>query len=240
MFRPTLLPIGHCWRELCWRGRPNDRFTRELRTQESTNLDGLRVHRLQRGGTNPVGRCQQQPVREPTPVRQRPARLAQKRINISLRDRVVLVVALRLNRPQLALHRLSHQIDPGVKTPPVGPLIPQPHLTQPRAIPGRVLQEPPANQLKLMAPNTFIGIEALEKLEETCRHGDLPESKREPPPQDTHQPPPNTPEITPTAKGHTTTKELYASRLAPELPACERPDPGLKPQRGVRERRSRC
>ena len=40
MFRPTLLPIGHCWRELCWRGRPNDRFTRELRTQESTNLDG--------------------------------------------------------------------------------------------------------------------------------------------------------------------------------------------------------
>ena len=80
-----------------------------------------------------------------------------------LRDRVVRVVRLGLDRPQTPAVFLGDQVDTQIPRRTIRPLVPQPHLSQSTPILGRVLQEPLDDALELLASPVVVTIELIQQ-----------------------------------------------------------------------------
>ncbi len=130
-----------------------------------------------RRGPDPAGGGDQQPEGELGP-----GRLRQERVHVGLLDRVRRVVRLRLDRPQASLVVLGDEVDPGIGTPPAGPVRPPPH--PPQQVPvERVVAEIPRNDpLPLVAPTTGIRIKPPEKSAEVPHRPERLRGRRPAPP----------------------------------------------------------
>ena len=67
-------------------------------------------------------------------------------------DRMIGVVRLRLDRPQIALPVLGYEVNAGVRSRPAWPIIPKPHLIQHAPVCRIVPEVPPADLLELATP----------------------------------------------------------------------------------------
>ncbi len=92
-----------------------------------------------------VGSGDQQPVSEGLA-----AGLRDELVDVGLADAADGVVRLGLNRPQVAVVVLGHQVNPGINALPARPLVPQPHPPQQRPIRRIVLKKPLADGLELV------------------------------------------------------------------------------------------
>ena len=125
--------------------RPYELTLHQLGPQQRLRRHLLTGKRPLRVRTQPVRRRNQQPKREP-----RTRRLRQETVDVRLRHRRRRRVMLCLDRPQLTLPCTGDQIDAGVRTPPIPPLVPQPDLLELCCVDRVVLKKPLAETLKLV------------------------------------------------------------------------------------------
>jgi hypothetical protein len=98
--------------------------------------------------------------------------LREKAVDVSFLDRVLRLVRLRLDGPEVAVMCLPDQVYAGVDPPTSRPVVPEPDLLNLSAV-DRVVEEiPPTNRFELAAASPLILVQGREENLEVClAHG---------------------------------------------------------------------
>ena len=105
--------------------QPTDCFRQEMSTQNQTDRLLLAVKGPASRGTDVIRRGHEQ-----SPGEMRAIRFEQERVNLSLGDRSVGMIGLRLNGPQFSGPCSSDDVDPCISSPTIGPVFPEPDFVK--------------------------------------------------------------------------------------------------------------
>src|SRR5262249_39393096 len=106
---------------------------KELTAQDVANRLFLAGDRILGVATDVIGCGDDEAI-----IKLRPVRFREKRIELPLRNRALRANGLSLDGPKLAIHSFGNQIDPFVRAPASGPIVPETTVLEDAFVLGRI------------------------------------------------------------------------------------------------------